>query len=198
MMDFKRRVLAAGTVAAVFAGAVQASDIDIRLNGDFRGGSVGAATVQGWEICGKPGSSRIVQGKDRDEFGMALTAADKPVAATTGLIQVRGKYLEFKAKIRGTGQSAVIVRAFDTKRQPLSLETVVYHDPAAGTKLKFVCLLSEAADGFISISLAAMPGAKVIFEDVEAECRKIQQEEWWDMHLFKYILLWKNGRYHGV
>jgi len=171
-MKIDKRVLLAGVMAAAFTGVLQASDIDIKLNGDFKGAAIGAATVPGWKICGKAGSSRIVAGAERDEFGMALSAAaDQPIAASTGLIPVRGKYLEFEADVRGAGQSAVVVRAFGADRKALNLETKVVHDPAAGTKMKFVCNLSEAANGFICIALTAMPGANVIFEDVDAEFR---------------------------
>lgn len=166
-MKKKWQIAAIAVLCAVSAGA--GDDVDVKLNGDFRGAITGAAGVPGWTISAGDGASRVVPGGDSDEFGLELAAGKVVKSAYTALIPVRGKYLEVEAEVRGNGKGAIIVSAFDAKGASLGREARFTIDPLSRRKVKFVCKTAEAAAAFIRITLSADPGAVLTYEEVEAE-----------------------------
>ena len=75
-MSFKRSLMVLGLGAALLsAGNVFAdNDIDLPVNGDFRGAPSGYLPAPGWTLTPDGGGARILPGGDADEFALEAIA----------------------------------------------------------------------------------------------------------------------------
>ncbi len=176
-MEHCRKWFWIGVLAAGFAVGVCGDDeVELRLNGDFRGASPGAAMAPGWTGDALAGQTKIVPGEDWDEFGLEVIApAGNAKTVCSDFHAVAGKTLKLEVSLRGSGTAAVGFLAFDQARQPLAAagQTRTYQLAVPGSEIKNYFTMTDPNVKFIRICLVANPGARVVFEDVEAEFKAI-------------------------
>ncbi|MBQ6473896.1 MAG: hypothetical protein IJJ33_18050, partial [Victivallales bacterium] len=168
-----KKLLIALSIAATlcFATGTRAdNDIDLPINGDFRGAPSGYSPAPGWTLTADGGNARILPTHDRDEFCLELTAApNRPQSVLSNLHPYARNTLKLELKIRGTGTAAIGYEAFESSgkrlvaadRQLVSLSNFEQ-------KVKHYFRLSVPA-AFIRIRLTAEPGSNALFRDVDAE-----------------------------
>lgn len=145
-------------------------DIDLRINGDFRGAAVNAATAPGWTVAVGNGSTRIIRGNDFDEFGIEVTAAAQSAKSIySDFHPVAGNLLKIESEVKGSGVATVGFAAFDAAKKPLPGSAQSYQASPYWSKTKNYFTLSDPNVKFVKIVLTAEKGAAVTFQDVEAE-----------------------------
>ncbi len=171
------RLLSLGVGAAFLFGASSApaaDDIDLRLNGDFRGSEVGAAIAPGWAADAQAGGTRIVRDPalDRDEFALLATAPAgvvKSIAAD--FIPVQGSVLKLDLKMKGRGSAAFGFFAFDASKNRISSadawETVALQGVWGKYEKRFS--LNDPNVKFIRVGLLVNPESEAMFTDVDGE-----------------------------
>ena len=161
-------VLTAAMVSA-FAAAAD-DDVDLPLNGDFRGAAVGRTCAPGWILNEQEGESRILATDDRDEFALELKALpDRAKTVRSELHQVPGNLLTLQIEVRGTGRAAFGFEALDdTRVKQTGSGSQAIALTGHEQKLKHVFALPPQTR-FVRILLTAEAGSAAVFQDVEAE-----------------------------
>lgn len=166
---FLRLALLLGALALAPAASAD-DDVDLPINGDFRGAPAGASPAPGWTLTADGGGARVLPTTDRDDFMLELRAtAARPQSAVTELHPFAGNVVKLSLKASGTGRAAAKVEAFDAARAPLPDHPNM---PIAlgevETKVKSSFTFPPAAR-FVRVKLTAEPGAVARFRDVDAE-----------------------------
>ncbi|MBS1371108.1 MAG: hypothetical protein HPZ91_14245 [Lentisphaeria bacterium] len=176
MTNITEKLLLFGATALIGATVAFAdNDVDISVNGDFRGTTLGAATAPGWSADTLPGTTRIIQGSDWDEFAIEITApAGNAKTVCSDYFPVLGNILKLEVTLRGTGTASVGFAAFDAARQPLvkSGMSQTCQVSAVGGETKNYFTITDPQAKFIRLCLTANPGSQVSFGDVDAEYRQ--------------------------
>ena len=156
--------------AAMVSAAVADDDVDLPLNGDFRGAAVGRTCAPGWILNEQEGESRILATNDRDEFALELKAApDRAKTVRSELHQVPGNLLTLQLEARGTGRAAFGFEAFDdTRVKQTGSGSQAIALTGKEQELKHVFALPPQTR-FVRILLTAEAGSSAVFQDVEAE-----------------------------
>ncbi len=164
----RKGMLVAALCAAgsLFAG----SDVDIPVNGDFKGAVPGTADAPGWTVQ-IPGV--VVQGKDADDFAYELTAsgAENFFASPAYYVASGAKVLKIDGEVKGFGNAMVGFEAFDANGALLP-EASVKKSVAVNaywTKFKLYYMLENPRVASIRLIFSVAPGAKVAFGDIDAE-----------------------------
>ena len=151
------------------ANVIADDDIELRINGDFRGAPSGYSPAPGWTLTADGGNARILPTHDHDEFCLELTAApNRSQSVYTELHPCSRRLLKLEFKVRGIGTAAFGYESFDHtgKRLVASDRQLV---SLSNFEQKFKHYFNLAPAAFIRIRLTAEPGARAIFRDVDAE-----------------------------
>ena len=159
------------TLAVLWAGVLAAdNDVDLPINGDFRGRGGGYSPAPGWYLSADGGAARILPTRDRHEFCLELAAAPtRPQSVVSALHVLPGSVLKLELKFSGRGKASVGYETFDE-----SLRTVIASDrqlvrlAPEDQKLKRCFTLTTRAS-YIRIRLTAEAGAMARFHGVKAE-----------------------------
>ncbi len=165
-------VLATGLVV----GAYGDDEVELRVNGDFRGATPGAVMAPGWAADALAGQTKVVQGEDWDEFGLEVAApTGNAKTVCSDFHAVAGRTLKLEVTLRGSGSASVGFQAFDQARKPLAKSGQIrtYQLSAAGSEIKNYFSMTDPSVKFIRICLVANPGSRVVFEDIEAEFKAV-------------------------
>ena len=158
--------------AALFFGAVGVvadDDIDLPINGDFRGAPNGASPAPGWTLTSDGGGARILPTTDRDDFALELIATpNRAQSAVTELHAMPGSILKIELKVRGTGSAAFGYEAFDASRRVVAIDRQVVALSAYDQKYKRYFTLAAPAT-HVRIRLTAEAGSTAVFRDVDAD-----------------------------
>ena len=146
------------------------NDVDLPVNGDFRGASSGYSPAPGWTLTADGGGARILPTADVDDFALELTAAQgRSQSVVSELHSLPGNLLKLELKVRGTGSASAGYEAYDASRTVLvgsDRQTVAL----AGYDQKFSRFFTLPAQAkFIRIRLTAEPGSVAQFRDVDAD-----------------------------
>ena len=166
---FDSLVLAAALVlpAALAAG----DDIDLPVNGDFRGAPSGYCPAPGWTLTADGGSARILPTADANDFALELTAApSRSQSVISDLHPLPGNMLKLEFKVRGTGSASAGYEAYDASRTVLvcsDRQTVALTGYDQKFSRYFPMLPAQAK--FIRIRLTAEAGSAAQFRDVDAD-----------------------------
>ena len=165
--------------AAVMLPAIQTyadHDIDLPINGDFRGMSSGYSPAPGWTLTADGGQARILPTNDRNDFILELTASQgRSQSVFSDLYALAGNQLKLELKIRGTGNASFGYEAYDaTRRTLLGSQSCNVILTAYDQKIKQYFSLPVQAK-YIRIRLTAEPGASAQFRDVDADVSIIPQ-----------------------
>ena len=88
--------------------AMADDDIDLPINGDFRGAPSGYSPAPGWTLTADGGTARVLPTTDRDEFLLELQAApNRAQSVVSGLHPMPGGILKLKVKLSGTGTAEI-------------------------------------------------------------------------------------------
>lgn len=145
-------------------------DIDLPINGDFRGRPSGYSPAPGWTLTAGGGSARILPTRDVNDFCLELTAVPKrPQSVVSNPFVLPGSILKLKLKVSGRGTATFGYETFDeTRRTVLSADRRSVRLNAYDQKIKQYFNLTVPAK-YIRIRLTAESGSAVRFRDVEAE-----------------------------
>ena len=145
-------------------------DVDLHINGDFKGPSSGYSPAPGWTLTADGGQARILPTKDRDDFMLEITASPmRSQSVVSDLHQVVGSLLKLEFKIRGNGNASVGYEAFDESRQNVvAADHMTVSLTRYDQKSKTHFVLPPTAK-YIRIRLTAETGSTAIFRDVDAE-----------------------------
>lgn len=149
-------------------------DVDLRINGDFRGAAANAATAPGWTASAGNGSTRVVRGNDFDEFGIEVNAAAQSAKSVlSDFHPVSGNLLKIESEVKGSGVATVGFAAFDGAKNPLSGSAQSCQASPYWSKTRNYFSITNPDVKFIRIVLTAEKGAAVTFQDVEAEFKRL-------------------------
>ena len=172
-MNFKRQMLILGLGTALFstAAVLADNDIDLPVNGDFRGAPSGYSPAPGWTLTPDGGGARILPGGDADEFALELQAAPgKSQSVVSSNFALAGSQLKLEFKTRGTGTASAGYELLDATGQ-----TVVAADRRVialspyDQELKFYFPINAPGATLIRIRLTAEAGGTACFRDVDAD-----------------------------
>ena len=160
------------TILCFAACAIADDDIDLRINGDFRGAPSGYSPAPGWTLTADGGNARILPTHDHDEFRLELTATpNRSQSVQSGLHPCSRSLLKLEMKIAGTGTAAFGYEALDQSgKQLVASNRQLVGLSSFEQKVEHYFKLNVPA-AFIRIVLTAEPGAKVLFRDVDAELK---------------------------
>ncbi len=157
--------LAAASVA--FAGS------DVPLNGDFRGSTVGAATVPGWNKTAGDGAISVLATNDRDEYALQATAEKEAVVLASTPHPVTGRFLEWNFDYKGTGQGKARVEFLNAEGGVIppvaeyALSKPWYCLGGCEFKREHIAVPANAKS--VRFVWEISPGSRLVFSDVEAE-----------------------------
>ena len=150
--------------------AIADNDIDLRINGDFRGSPVGYSPAPGWTLTPDGGNARIHPTSDRKDFCLELIAApNRSQSVVTNLHPLPGRTLKLEVHLRGVGTAAIGYEAFDQTGKTLvaaDRQLVQLSNYEQEVKRHFPINASAA---YIRIRLTAEAGSRAMFRDVDAE-----------------------------
>ena len=150
-------------------------DLDLHVNGHFRGMAQGYSPAPGWTLTADGGTANILPGLKPDKFRLELIApAGRSQSVVSDLHQVFGNTIEIKADISGRGYASFGYEAFDESGQQLiarenqrcTLSGVVEKE------FKRYFTVTDQAR-YIRVRLTAEPGSVAIFRDVNAEMKTV-------------------------
>ncbi len=146
-------------------------DYELRINGDFRGATLGAAIAPGWEVVSGGGMTKIVRGDDFDEFAIKVDAgAQKQESVYSDFQPVVGNIIKIESEIMGNGIAMVGFVSFDADKKPLQSGLAeAYNVTAFWSETKNYFTISDPAAKYVKIVLTAEKGSSVTFREVEAE-----------------------------
>ena len=165
------RLMAAVSAVLLFGavGAMADHDIDLPVNGDFRGAPNGASPAPGWTLTSDGGGARILPTNDRDDFALELIATpNRAQSAVSELHAMPGSILKLELKLRGTGSAAFGYEAFDAARRVVAVDRQVVTLSQYDQKFKRYFTLNVPA-AFVRIRLTAEAGSTAVFRDVDAD-----------------------------
>lgn len=165
------KILALTLAAAVpFVSAVADNDIDLPINGDFRGQPVGYSPAPGWTLTADGGNANILPTNDRDDFILELRAEPgRGQSAVSELHRLPGNMLKLELKVSGIGNASAGYEAYDaTGRTLLGSDRQLVALTAFDQKIKRYFTLPAQA-GFVRIRLTAEAGSTARFRDVDAD-----------------------------
>ena len=158
-------------LAVLWAGVLAAdNDIDLPINGDFRGRPSGYSPAPGWTLTADGGAARILPTRDRNEFCLELAAPPtRSQSAVSALHPLPGSVLKLEAKVSGSGSASVGYETFDgSRRTVIAADRQVVRLAPGDQKVKRYFTLTAPAK-YIRIRLTAEAGSLARFRDVEAE-----------------------------
>ena len=160
-------------LAAVMLPAIQTyadHDIDLQINGDFRGTSSGYSPAPGWTLTADGGQARILPTRDRNDFCLELSASQgRSQSVFSDVHALPGNMLKLELKIAGTGNASFGYEVYDsTRRTLLGSQAQNVALTAYDQKIKQYFSLPAGAK-FIRIRLTAEPGSSARFRDVDAD-----------------------------
>ena len=137
---------------------------DLPVNGDFKG-NVSAEGVSGWELVS--GKFRRLPTRDHDEFALELTGK---TMMRSVMVPVTGRVLKLEAEVSGSGMGRLGYAAFDRNGKVLTpyADGVSVSAVARRGKVRASLPVADSA-AFVAVVLVSDSGARVVFEDVEAE-----------------------------
>ncbi|MBQ9502321.1 MAG: hypothetical protein IJU70_09220, partial [Lentisphaeria bacterium] len=152
------------------AAAVADNDIDIPINGDFRGSPSGYSPAPGWTLTAGGGSARILPTTDADDFMLELIAAPaQPQSVVSDTYQLTGNTIKLELKVNGAGTAAFGYQLLDaTRTRVLAADQQAVQLTAYDQKIKRYFTLG-AQTGWIRITLTAGNGSTARFRDVDAD-----------------------------
>ena len=165
--------LSVATILCLAANAIADNDIDLRINGDFRGAPSGYSPAPGWTLTADGGNARILPTHDRDDFCLELSAApNRPQSVVSNLHPCPSSILKLELKVRGVGTASFGYEAFEqTGKRLVASDRQVVGLSNFDQKVEHYFRLNAPA-AFIRIKLTAEPGSKVLFRDVDAELKR--------------------------
>ena len=168
-------VLAASLVSGIQIRADH--DVDLPVNGDFRGSPSGYSPAPGWTLTADGGQARILPTSDRNDFILELTASQgRSQSVFSDLYALSGNMLKLELKIRGTGNASFGYEVYDASRRTL-LGSQGRNVALAGYDQKIKQYFSLPVQSkFIRIRLTAEPGSAAQFRDVDAEVSIVPQQ----------------------
>ena len=151
------------------ATAVADNDIDLPINGDFRGMASGYSPAPGWTLTPDGGSARVLPTSDRDDFILELqAAANRAQSAVSELHLLPGNVLKLEVKVSGAGMASVGYETFDDARRAVASDRLTVPLAAYDQKVKRYFTLTAPAK-YIRIRLTAEAGATARFRDADAD-----------------------------
>ena len=110
-------------MAAVLFPALRSAadnDVDLPINGDFRGAPSGYCPAPGWTLTADGGNARILPTTDRDDFILELrAAAQRSQSVVSDLHSLPGTMLKIELKVQGVGNASFGYEAFDQTQRNL-------------------------------------------------------------------------------
>lgn len=171
----KRNLLKVSLAAAMLAalGTIPAAadhDIDLPINGDFRGSPSGYSPAPGWTLTPDGGGARILPTADRDDFCLELQAApNREQSVVSDPYQLSGSTLKLELKVSGAGTAMAGYETLDdTRTRVISANRQAVQLNAYDQKCKWYFPLNVPAR-YIRIRLTAGPGSTARFRDVDAD-----------------------------
>lgn len=171
----KRNLLKVSLAAAMLAalGTIPAAadhDIDLPINGDFRGSPLGYSPAPGWTLTPDGGGARILPTADRDDFCLELQAApNREQSVVSDPYQLSGSTLKLELKVSGAGTAMAGYETLDdTRTRVISANRQAVQLNAYDHKYKWYFPLNVPAR-YIRIRLTAGPGSTARFRDVDAD-----------------------------
>ncbi|MCQ2353084.1 MAG: hypothetical protein MJ033_06370 [Victivallaceae bacterium] len=157
-------VLALGCCHCVWA----SRDVDIPINGDFRGAAVGSAAAPGWTM---QGAGRIVPGKGARDLACEFAAAHNRQILYSATYNVVGTVLKIDGEIKGSGTATVGFEAFDANFQPVPEASFQKSLAVNGywSDFKVYFMLDDPRVKNIRLFFMAQPDSRVAFGDLDAE-----------------------------
>ncbi len=150
--------------------AVVHAGYDLKIDGKFK--RVRNGQPDKWSIS-TAGAAKIVRGEDFGSRALELTSGNEIVKAVSkGAFPVRqGNVIEVDAEIKGTGKAFIAVELLNEKGEIISVKRIAERNAASAfMDIKGKLRLDETpAPEKIRIILGVEPGAKVAFDDVDAE-----------------------------
>ena len=144
-------VFCAAFLPAVYAG------IDLKIDGDFK-------LASSW--TSEKGKFTRIQ-MDSDDFGVELAPESKVFSK---LCPVKGDNVKLEAEVRGSGMGRLSYTAFDQDGKAIAFREDGVRFSAQVRKSKVRARLAVPPQAhFIAVTLESGSGAKIVFEDVEAE-----------------------------
>ena len=164
---FGSLVLAA--VLAFPAALMADNEIDLPVNGDFRGTPNGYSPAPGWTLTADGGGARVLPTADADDFALEiLTAPGRSQSVMSDLYPLSGNMLKLEFKARGTGSASAGFEAYDASRVLVGTDRLTV--ALAGYDQKFSRYFTLPAQAkFIRIRLTAEAGSVAQFRDVDAD-----------------------------
>ena len=162
--------LAAMLTALGTMSAVADHDIDLPINGDFRGSPSGYSPAPGWTLTADGGGARILPTTDRDDFCLELQAVpNREQSVVSDSYQLSGSTLKLELKVSGTGTAMAGYETLDdTRTRVTSANRQAVQLSAYDQKCKWYFQLNVPAR-YIRIRLTAGPGSTARFRDVDAD-----------------------------
>jgi len=170
-----RKLLTAVFVTAVAAAAIPAvadHDIDIHVNGDFRGRPSGSQLVPGWTLTADGGAARLLPGRKQGEAMLELRSTPyRGQSAVSDLHAIRGRVLKLEVNVSGSGAVSVGYELFDSARRPIrgGGEMVRTGLGVVETEFRHYFTLKVPGAAYMQLRLTAEPNSTAVFRDVEAE-----------------------------
>ena len=157
-------------VAVPLVSAVADNDIDLPINGDFRGNPVGYSPAPGWTLTADGGNANILPTNDRDDFILELRAAPgRSQSVVSELHRLPGNMLKLELKVSGIGNASAGYEAYDaTGRILVGSDRQQVALTGFDQKIKRYFTLPRQA-GFVRIRLTAEAGSTARFRDVDAD-----------------------------
>ena len=167
---FKVSLAAAMLTALGTVPAVADHDIDLPVNGDFRGSPSGYSPAPGWTLTADGGGARILPTRDRDEFCLELQAVpNREQSVVSDPYQLSGSTLKLELKVSGAGTAIAGYETLDdTRTRVISANRQAVQLNAYDQKCKWYFPLNVPAR-YIRIRLTAGPGSTARFRDVDAD-----------------------------
>lgn len=146
------------------------NDVDLPINGDFRGQPVGYSPAPGWTLTADGGNANILPTNDRDDFILELRAEPgRGQSVVSELHRLPGNMLKLELKVSGIGNASAGYEAYDaTGRTLLGSDRQQVALTAFDQKIKRYFTLPPQA-GFVRIRLTAEAGSTARFRDVDAD-----------------------------
>jgi len=150
--------------------AVADNDIDLPINGDFRGSPSGYSPAPGWTLTADGGGARILPTTDRDDFCLELRSVpNREQSVVSDLYQLSGSTLKLELKVSGAGTAMAGYETLDdTRTRVISANRQAVQLSAYDQKCKWYFPLNVPAR-YIRIRLTAGPGSTARFRDVDAD-----------------------------